>query len=225
MACVELARRGLLARRHLDTATIARDLARRISPRVMVAPAGAALFDPAVASRLLAAFPQARLVHLRIHPRHHGQAVMAQADGALAVLAGAQDDTVSPALPDPPALWLIADDALEAISATVPPGQLFTLRSEDLLADPAPVLAALARALDLPAGPAALAAMLCPERSVFAGPGPWGAHLAADIRPWAALAATMGPATAPLVGPQPWRDDGQPLPGQVRARAAAQGYG
>lgn len=225
MAGIEMARRWLFARRHLDTADIAQDLARRIAPRVMVAPAGGVLFDPGAAARLIATFPQARLVHLQIHPCHHGQAVMAQAGGALAVLAGAQDDSVIPPLPDPPALWLMAEEAMDALAARMAPAQPVTLRSEDLLADPAPALAALARALGLPAGPAALAAMLHPERSVFAGPGPWGAHLAGDIRPWARLAATMGPATAPLTGRQPWRDDGQPLPVPVRARAAAQGYG
>lgn len=192
IAAVEMARRWLMRRRHLPTLHVARQLAALVAPRRLVRPVTAALFDPAAAERLQAAYPGAALVHLTMDPAAQATAVMAQAGGAAALLAGAVDRSDGTARPDPQTLRRLAEEGAARIGAA------HRLALEALLAAPEAALGNLARALGLPAGAGAVAAMLRPEASPFTGPGPFGAHLGGDIRSLAALgtpaALTLAPA-------------------------------
>jgi len=225
MAAVELARRWLMRHAYLPTADVAHRLAALVAPRQMVTPITAALFDAGATERLIAAFPQAWFVHLEMHPRSHGVAVMAQAGGAAAALLGALDQTVSPPLVDPQELWMMAEDGIARFGAAVPAGQMLELRIEDLLADPEGRLGALAHSIGLPGDAEAMARMCHPERSAFTGPGPFGAHLGGDILALAALGTTLAPLTdRALRGPLPWRPDAAGFRVEVQRLAAAMGY-
>lgn len=237
MDAVDMARRWLMRRIHLPTATVAREIAAVLAPRRMIRPVSAALFDPGAMERLPATFPQADIVVVQMHPRHHGARVMAQAGGAAAILYGARDDSVTPPVTDPQMLWLMAETALDGLRATIPPARLHAVQVEALARDPAATLAGLARALRLEDSPDSVARMCHPEASPFAGPGPFGAHLAGDILGIAELRcavlqlqmahsreAALEASLASLAGPLPWRADAAPLCAEVRARAQAMGY-
>ena len=225
MAGVEMARRWLTRHMHLPTAAVAQRLAAMLAPRRMVAPVSSALFEPGGTERLLAAFPDADFVHLRMHPVAQGRAVMGQSGGAAAMLLGAVDESVSPPMADAQELWAMAEDGVAAFRAAAQPGRFHALRVEDLAADPGRALAGLAGALLLPADAGAVARMLHPEHSAFAGPGPFGAHLAGDVLDLAALrAAVPAEATLSLRGALPWRPDGAGLRPALRDQAAAMGY-
>ncbi len=254
MDSVDMARRWLWRRMHLPTGHVARELTALLGSRRMIRPVTSALFDPGAMERLLATYPTARFVHLQMHPRRHGERVMAQAGGAAATLLGARDDSVTPPVTDPQMLWLMADDAVAGLRATIGSDRFHMLRVEDLARDPAGQLARLAQALGLDTGPNpgpnpgrdagpnpgpnpgpdAVARMCHPELSAFAGPGPFGAHLGGDILSIAALRAAVLPALsaqsleeaidATLTGPLPWRPDDGGLRPDVDVRARAVGY-
>lgn len=233
MDAVDMARRWLTRRAHLPTDRLAREIAARLAPRVMVRPVTAALFDPGAALRLRETFARVRMVRLQCHPRRLGQAVMAQGGGAAARILGARarpaDGAQPPgasqatAPPDPQELWLMAEQGADGICAGLPQDQIRALRLEDLHADPAAALADLAGWLGLPANAAALAAMQHPQASPFAGTGPFGAHTGGDITPLDRLCPD-GDRAAALDGPLPWRSDGAGFRPEIRARAAAMGY-
>ena len=224
MDSVDMARRWLSRRAHLPTERVAREIAGLIPPRRMVRPVTAALFDPAAPERLAATFPQARLVRLHRHPQSHGRAVMDRLGGAAAVILGArapEDDSIV----DPQELWLMAETGADLLCAAFPETATITLRTEDLMADPATVLADLAARLGLPADAAAVAAMQRPEASPFAGPGPFGAHLDGEIAAFAAVGPDDSPrAEESLEAAPTWRADGAGLRPEITARARAIGY-
>lgn len=225
VAGVEMARRWLSRHLHLSTAAVWHLIAARVAPRRLVTPLTTTLFEPGSTGRLVTAFPQAHFVHLEMHPRSHGQAVMAQYDGTAAQILGAKDETVEPALADPQELWLMAEEGVEELAALIPPGQMHPLRLEDLAHDTARTIRALARELGLPQDRAALAAMAQPELSPFRGPGPFGAHLSGDILSLAELARTVPTVDGlSLTGWMPWRPDGMGLRAELRQRATAMGY-
>lgn len=226
---VAMARRWLIRRSYLPTGMVARQIAGLTAPRRMVMPVTAALFDPAARERLIAAFPDAEYVHLQIHPRHHGSALMAEAGGAAALLLGAKEPDMSPARPDPQEVWMMTEDGVAAMRDALPAARILELRLEDLLADPAREMGALARALGLADDAAAVAAMIRPEASPFCGPGPFGAHMGGDIRDFAALrrmtAAGLGAArVTALTGPLPWSPEAPGFRPEVITRARALGY-
>lgn len=226
MLAVETARRWLIRRAHLPTGEVARELAARIAPRRMVEPVTAALFDRTGFRRLRAAFPEARFVHLQMHPHVYGRMMAGSPTGQAALhLTGAMDETTSPATPDPQELWLMAEAALAGLLADLPPDRVLHQKVEDLAADPMASLAALASALDLPTDDWAVSRMARPETSVFAGPGPMGAHIRSSIQSFGEFAAALPESDgARLTGPLPWRPDGVGFRPEVRQRAEMLGY-
>lgn len=220
---VEMARRWLMARAHLPTPHIGREIAARIAPRRMIAPVTAALFDRINLGRLLAIFPEAVHVQLTVHPVIYGRLLArTEAGEAMLALTGAIDETVEP---DAQKLWLMAQDALDDVAARVPAGRLLRQDASELVADPRAALTRLAGALGMPADAHALRAMLDPEASVFAGPGPLGAPIAGNIRGFARLGRDFAAGGAtPLEAPVPWRTDGTGLDPELRSRARALGY-
>jgi len=235
-AAVETARRWLGRRAYLGTDAAAAELAALVAPRRIVAPVAAALFDRGSLKRLRASFPTAVFVHLHAHPRSYGQLVLAERTGQAALLlAGAVDEKVNPALPDPQELWLMVETAVQGFLQDLPDENQFALRLEDLVADPEATLTGLAARLGLASDAQAVARMLRPELSVFAGPGPIGAHLSGAIRSFAALTASLPAAMAVkaddatpdaprLMGPLSWRPDRAGFRAEVQDRARALGY-
>lgn len=225
IAGIDMARRWLMRHQHLPTAAAWRMVARRIAPRRLVAPVSAAIYEPSALARLATCFPEARFVLLSMHPKSHGQAVMAQHGGAAARVLGAVDEDVAPTMVEPAGLWLMTVEGQKGLADLCPAGAVVPLRVEDVAHDPARSMAHLAAQLGLGAEPEDLSAMMRPEQSHFRGPGPFGAHGGGAIMSLADLARTI-PALdgLGLDGHAPWRDDGMPLPREVRAAAAAMGY-
>lgn len=224
---VEMARRWLNARAYLPTAHVTREIIARIAPRRMIAPVTAALFDRLTRKQLLRNCPDAVYVLLTAHPVTYGSLLSAtEAGEVMLTIAGATDESVAPALPDPQQLWLMAQTALDDVAGQVPPDRIVRQDAAALVTDPGTALTSLAEALDLPGHAAAVAAMRDPEASVFAGPGPLGAPVAGNIHGFDRLNrdfAAAAPGTG-LDAPLPWRPDGAGLTPEIRDRARAMGY-
>lgn len=172
---VEMARRWLDRRAWMPTADAAHEIAARIAPRRMVAPATAVILDRPSLRRLLAAFPTASFVRLTAHPLNHGLLALGSQAGQIALqLSGAIDETVDPPIADPQDLWLTVETTLDEELARLGAKQVVTAKLEDLLADPGEALKGLARKLGLKWNKAAVDAMSHPETSSFAGRGRWG---------------------------------------------------
>lgn len=223
---VEMARRWLDRRGYLQTEIVFRELAQRIAPRRIVAPVSAAILDKPGLRRLLATFPEARIVLLRAHPQAYGALALADTGGRIALqVTGAIDEGFEPPLPDPQILWLQVETALEERLAELPPRQLFTLDTEAVIATPEESLRALARKLGLKYNKDAVAAMIRPEASLFAGPGPMGAHVNGQVFSFDELAGRLPePVENGLDAPMPWHPEGTGFQTAVREMARAQGY-
>ena len=222
---VEAARRRLSRHAYLPTSAVWQLLAQRIAPKRIVAPVTSAIFEGSSLSRLVDSFPAARFVALKMHPKSHGESVMAQHGGAAAWLLGAVDETVAPVMPEPSEIWQLAKTALADLVELVDPKQFIALRIEDLAHANAPTLRDLTAQLGLSFTDDDLAAMQKPQASVFLGRGPFGAHFGGEILSLQALAKAIAPLdTLTLEGWAPWRTDGMPLDKSLRQQASAQGY-
>lgn len=224
---VEMARRWLNARAHLPTAHVTGEIAARIAPRRMIVPVTGALFDGIHLKQLLRNHPGAICIQLTVHPFTYGGLVSQSQTGEIMLkLAGAVDETVEPALPDPQHLWRLAHTAFAKVAGQIPPDRILRQDLEDLVTDPGAALAALARALDMPGDAGAVALMRDPEASVFAGPGPLGAPIAGNIHGFDSLARDVRAARsgAGLDDRLPWRPDGVGLEPEIRDIARALGY-
>ena len=221
-AAVEMARRWLDRRAFLPTSEVFHQLAARIAPRRLVAPVTAAILDKPALRRLIAAFPDAAFVHLYAHPRVYGELVLADTGGRIALqVTGAVDEGFEPPLPDPQALWLMVEAALDERlgDAAIP------VDTAGLIANPDETLRGLARKLGLKWHKEAVAAMTAPEASPFAGAGPMGAHINGQIFSFATLAERFpAQADTALDAPQPWHPEGEGFRAEVRKKAAALGF-
>lgn len=226
LGAVEMARRWIDRRAHLPTADALHEIAARIAPRRMVAPATAVILDAPSLRRLLAAFPKAQFVRLTAHPLHHGQLALAGRAGQIALqLSGALDEDIDPPIPDPQTLWLRVETTLDAELAKLDDKQVTTLKLEDLLADPDEALRGLARKLNLKWNKQAIAAMRQPETSGFAGPGPMGAHINGHIFSFDEIRRDLAGVGEPSLGaPLPWRPDAAGFHEDVTAHAREKGF-
>lgn len=78
---VEMARRWLDRRAWMPVGQALHEIAARIAPRRMVAPATAVILDPPSFRRLLGAYPNAHFVRLTAHPVHYGHLAVSAAPG------------------------------------------------------------------------------------------------------------------------------------------------
>jgi hypothetical protein len=222
---VDAARRWLSRYAYLPTSAVWHLLAQRVGPRRMVAPLTATLFEAGSLGRLVATFPEAKFVALKMHPKSHGEAVMAQHGGAAAWLLGALDETVEPAMPEPSEIWQLAEAGLDDLAGLVRAKQIIPVRVEDLVHNTKPTLTRLLKKLDLAAPPRVLAAMQRPESSSFRGRGPFGAQFGGEILTLEALRSQIPSVeTLTLEGRAPWRPDGMPLGADIRLSATKAGY-
>lgn len=170
----------------------------------------------------------ARYLRIARHPYSNGRSVIATGwymAGLRAWGSSAWDRRTDPPTLDPQFHWLDIHDRIDRFFASLPAESCRTIRGEDLLSDPVPVLRDIARWLRIDDSDAAIEAMLHPERSPFAVPGPPNAELGNDpgflkdpaLRPYA-------PPRVPLSARLPWRGDGAGFAPEVIARARRFGY-
>jgi hypothetical protein len=226
-ATIRLARQWL-RRPHRSTADVLRDLARKLSPLMLVEKTPQASERIDHLSRIDAQFPGARFLHLLRHPLGH---VLSRLERRLKNL-----QKITPGMDlvrvaerfggaDPQMLWHRCNSNILSFLDGVSPDRQMRMRGEDLLGDPDRYLRDIAVWLNLRSDSEAIEAMKHPERSPFACFGPPNAPMGGDenffrqpaLRP-------IRPATQGLDGPVPWRQDGKGFRPVIRDLAQRFGY-
>lgn len=224
---VVMARHWVSAREQCSSAEVFREIAARVAPRVVVEKSPSYVSRPEFLERLLAAFPNARFIHLLRHPLGQGKSVMAMNHGRFAVMVDAVDYSGPQPVIDPQIAWHDFHLNIVEFLDHLPPERWRRLRGEEFLADADAHLCQLCRWLGLRDDAAAIAAMKHPERSPYACIGPANALFGNDPNflrnPLFRPAAARPP--QPLDGPLPWRADGGGFHPKVVELAREFGYG
>jgi len=231
------AQEWLDARAGLTTAAVFRALAHEVLPLTVVDKSPSTVSRPANLRRAHRHLPKARFLHLLRHPCGHGESVMKAAEQLrrrgpippahwLSKVAAYPSVRVpGSGIPGPHNAWYVGHAIIADFLQSVPDAAQMRIRGEDLLADPDVVLPRIADWLGLRTEAAAIEAMKHPEASPYASVGPPGARYGNDVSFVHDPALRPGrPPEHRLDGPVSWRDDGQELPGAVKAMAAEFGY-
>jgi hypothetical protein len=240
-----------LRRRRGDTSgMVFEELARTVSPLILIEKSPSVVYDVDAMHRIHHFFPQARFIHLVRHPRGYCRSVVryvhtlsrpeyqrpgstptGEAPGWINDLAyfgypeavassGARSDVV-----DPQGGWYVLNSNIITFLESVPRQQWTTLRGEVLLESPDQGLANLAEWLGLRTDSVAIEEMKHPERSPYARFGPPGTRLGNDIlfleRP--AMRPARGQRHS-LRGRLEWRMDGYGFLPEVVELARRLGY-
>jgi hypothetical protein len=231
---IEVARTWLAEHGALSTAEIYLDLADWAAPRRLVDKSPAYVYRRDSLDRMLAAFPDARFLHLTRHPRSTCESIFTMRNDINAGLAKfpgfqkfrnrASAHERLAQVEDPESLWLNPHQRIDEFLAGVPADQHRRLRGEDFLSDPARHLCDTAEWLGVRTDDEALKSMLHPERSPFACFGPGSARFGNDpsflespaLRPYTPKAQSMD---GPLKGSE------VVLSERIREYAEALGYG
>jgi hypothetical protein len=181
------------ARRHWRVRQVFEHIEAHVAPRVMVEYSATTAQSLDHIERMYANFPRANFLHVIRHPRNIARAVTADAQG------------------DADAAWHGVQQNVIDFGGLLPAGQIMTIRTEDLGADPELYLPQIALWLGIDRKPAAIEAMLHPEKSRFAKPGPAGAAAGSDADFLAApkldRKTLSGGETHGITGELEWKQD------------------
>ena len=223
---IALARQWLEIRGDCTAASMFRELAQQVSPRILVDKSITTVFGSGSLQRVLWAFPRTRFIHLIRHPRSVGESLSRMGGAVAAAFLGAIDYSTIPPVKDFQLVWYIAHMNIVTFLKDLPAAQKLQLRGEDLLADPDTYLKFMAAWLGLRTDERAIEAMKHPERSPYACLGPINALFGNDpgfLRaPALRRSAPAGPPT--LEGPLDWRPDGKGFLPEVKELAHTFGY-
>jgi hypothetical protein len=196
-----------------STADVLRDMARQVSPLMLVEKTPQASERIDHLRRIDALFPHARFLHLLRHPLGH---VLSRLERRLKNLRKTVPgiDLVQAAQrfagADPQMLWLRCNSNIVSFLNCISPERQMRIRGEDLLGDPDQHLRDITVWLKVRSDPEAIEAMKHPERSPFACFGPPNAPMGGDENFF------RNPALRPLRetpqslnGPVPWREDSE----------------
>jgi hypothetical protein len=177
---VDAAERWLDEQTALLTAEVFVDLMEWAHPRAVIDKSPMYVYSSEALERILAAFPDARFLHLSRHPRATCESIhetrhMAQ-EAAGGPLAQSEEALT------PEKMWLKPHLRILELLEQVPVAQQMFLRGEALMADPKLYLTQIAEWLGISTAPEAVEAMLRPEKSPFASMGPENARLGNDPR-------------------------------------------
>jgi hypothetical protein len=220
---IQLARRWLWCRLHLDTSSVFKELTDKAHPLMLVDKSPYYVSRFAYLQRLLTTFPGAKFLHLVRHPRGHRESVI-----GLLIESGLHPARIRAVLSvreDPGQRWYLIHQRIRTFLSSLPEQQKMWLRGEDLLTDPDRYLREITTWLRLRTDAEAIEQMKHPERSPFAHFGPLGAHLGHDphflqqpvLRPHATKLQS-------LEGPLSWREDGVGFSTPVKRLAREFGY-
>lgn len=223
---VAMARRWISNRFYADSASVYRQLCRRVAPLRLVDPSTTYCAGRERLERLYAAFPEAHFLHLVRHPRSQGEAVIGIGEGALAIQDGSLEfRTKEDVLVDPQYAWYRYNANIRRFFGQLAPWQKYTVQWEAIVSEPGTHLEAICRWLGLEWNEALAAALLHPERSSYAGFGPYSCQLGHDPYFLRHPAFVSRPLPLPsLSGPLSWRDDGQEFLPEVLTLARELGY-
>ncbi|GIX45850.1 MAG: sulfotransferase family protein [Candidatus Tectimicrobiota bacterium] len=223
---IGLARRWVAMRAHRTCVSVFRELAERVSPRILVDKSPMTVLRPEYLQRIRRAFPNARFLHLLRHPRTQGDSLWRIGGPLAGWRLEALDYSTDPPTVDFQKAWYTMHMTILTFLEGVPKAQQLRVRGEDLLADPDAHLQQIAAWLGIRTDPEAIEAMKHPERSPYACLGPLNAPFGNDpqfLRA-PALRRPSAPLSASLEGPLPWRHDGQGFSPEVKALAREFGY-
>ncbi|HEV7859195.1 MAG TPA: sulfotransferase [Pyrinomonadaceae bacterium] len=233
---IRLARSWLRERTHLTTGQLLRRLTARIYPATLVEKSPSVNMDQDSMARARRMFPRARFLHLVRHPSGQGASVLnymkvrAQHGPIppthwLKGLAWYGQPTDDEREPDPQHAWYALNRGICQFLKSVPEGQQWTIRGEDVLARPEETLRPLLDWLNLRTDADAIERMKHPEHSPYACPGPQGAEFGNDR--FFLQNPTLRPEKAPeqsLEGPVSWSASRYGLTREVVELARQFGY-
>lgn len=203
-------------------------LSEKVAPKRLVEASPHAVTDGAQLARLKRFAPEALFLHVTRHPFTASRSLAKTDPFSLAMRIGmpeALDRRITPPVFDPQFHWHGSHRRILESLADIPPAQQRRVRGEDVLADPAAVLADLCAWAGVSTDPAVIAKMLHPEDWLFAKTGPDAAPHGVDAGFLEAPALrAFTPPKAPLSGPLPWRGDGGSFTIEVREFARIFGY-
>ena len=226
---VVMARNWLLARRDRTTTEVHHELCAKVGARALVQKSPRYQRRLGQMEAVLAAFPNARFIHLLRHPLDMCKSYLEMKDPAAQLLAcadvGAVDRSGPEPIADPQILWHDYNLRILRFRERVHPSRWLQITGEDFLADIDEQLKALCAWLDVSDDPEAIAAMKRPEDSPFACFGPLNALAGNDLK------FLRDPRLRPykrkpksLEGPLPWRPDGASFHPRVVEMAHIFGY-
>ncbi len=222
----------LLARRWVDTrsscscVSVFRELAEKVSPRILVDKTPRTAMRCEYLQRLHRAFPNSRYIHLLRHPRGFGDSIWKLGGELVAEWLDGVDYSTDPPTPDFQRAWHSMHMNILTFLAGIPANQQMRVRGEDFLAKPDNPLRQIAKWLHLRADAEAIDAMKHPEHSVYACFGPANARFGSDpgFLESPALRDDFQAKELTLAGPLGWRQDGKEFSPEVKELAAEFGY-
>lgn len=224
-ATINMAMYWCARRENWDTGRVFQEIVAKLDPLVAVEKSPSYTMSIHRMRAALAAFPEARFVHLVRHPVAQCKSLIAINDGAFSLKMEGFEIGEDYALLEPQIAWHdINMNILDFLDEVAPERQI-RLRGEDVMANPRDYLARIARWAGLRDDAEAVEAMMHPERSPFACFGPITALFGNDPN------FLAGPTFRPHVPkvpkldrPVPWRNDGRGLYPQVQTLAREFGY-
>lgn len=224
-ATINMALRWASAREEMTTAAVFQEIVAKLDPLVVVEKSPSYTMSVARMRAMLAAFPDARFLHLVRHPIAQAKSVMAINDGAFTIKVNAFEIGEDYALMEPQIAWHDLNLNILDFLDDVAPELQMCMRGEDIMGNPQHYLAEIARWAGLSDDAQAIDAMMHPERSPFACFGPINALFGND--PNFLAGATFRPhkpKVPALTAKVPWRNDGRGLYPEVIALAQQFGY-
>jgi Sulfotransferase family len=251
-ATVELASAWLRRRSSFTSGMVFEELARRVTPRMLVDKSPNMVYSIETMRRAYDFFPEAKFVHLVRHPRAYCESVLTymrtlarpeyqpssaspadpRAPGWIVALAsypytprGAGADGQALAELDPQGGWFVLNSNIVTFVESLRPDQRITIHGEDLVGDPRRTVMELLTWLGLEAQEEVVARMMHPELSPFARFGPPAARLGNDIFFLERPALRPGRAQShTLEAPLEWRQDAAGFLSEVVELAQRLGY-
>jgi hypothetical protein len=221
-----LARRWLDIRAECSCVSVFRELAVKLSPRILVDKSPRSIVRCEYLQRIQRAFPNTRYIHLLRHPRSFGESILRLGGKRVAEWMDAVDYSTEPPTPDVQKSWYTLHMNIITFLAGVPAKQQKRIRGEDFLAKPDAYLREIAKWLSLSAEREAIEAMKHPEQSPYACFGPPNARFGSD--PGFLEAPALRPASPDkeltLEGPLSWRQDEREFSPEVKELAREFGY-
>jgi len=239
---VRMARRWLNRHSHWSTRRLISFLSDLVFPRILVDKSPNIVYSRRNLQRAYRMFPRAFFIHLLRHPRGHAKSIIKltklieERRGSplpphhwLMKLASfpplPREESDEESVLDPQRAWYQLNINIRRFLQFVPASRQVTIRGEDLLANPDPVLRHIAKCIGLDTGGSAIEAMKHPEYSLYAGFGPKGASRGND--PFFLKNPVLRPGSdkpESLEGPLSWRRDDRGFSQEVRDLAMHFGY-
>jgi Sulfotransferase family len=223
---IALARRWLEIRTNCSCVSVFRELAEKVSPRILVDKSPRTIVRSEYLQRLRRAFPNTRYIHLLRHPRGFGESIWKLGGRLVADWMDSVDYSTDPPTPDFQKAWYTMHMNIVTFLNGLPAAQQMRIPGEDLLAKPDTHLRRIAEWLGLTTDEEAIKAMKRPEQSPYACFGPVNARLGND--PSFLNAPTLRHNSQAkeltLEGPLSWRQDGKGFSPEVKELAREFGY-